>query len=121
MHCYSLVDKETVVVKNDISGENITIHCYSSDDDHGVHTLSYAANFTWNFHVNIGGTTNFYYDLTTGHGSWNYGVFDKILENQCDDYCLWLIKATGPCLVQKMIRGELYCQPWKTPPRRIKG
>ncbi|KAL2242388.1 pumilio homolog 15-like [Sesamum indicum] len=121
MHCYSLVDKETVVVKNDISGENITIHCYSSDDDLGVHTLAYAANFTWYFHVNIGGSTKFYCDLTTGHGSGNYGVFDKRLENQCDDYCLWLIKATGPCLVQKVIRGELYCQPWKKPPYHIKG
>ncbi|KAL0432891.1 UNVERIFIED_CONTAM: hypothetical protein Slati_2623400 [Sesamum latifolium] len=86
-----LADKETVVVKNDIPGENITIHCYSSEDDLGMHTLSYAASFTWNFHMNIGWSTKFYCDLITKHGSGNYGVFDKRLEEQCDDYCLWLI------------------------------
>ncbi|KAL0366605.1 UNVERIFIED_CONTAM: hypothetical protein Sradi_3550600 [Sesamum radiatum] len=116
-----LVDKETVVVKNDISGENITIHCYSSEDDLGIHTLPYAANFTWYFHVNIGGSTKFYCDLMTRHGSGNYGVFDLRLEDQCDDYCLWLIQANGPCLVQKVFHGQLYCQPWKKPPHHIKG
>ncbi|KAL0392456.1 UNVERIFIED_CONTAM: hypothetical protein Sradi_2468400 [Sesamum radiatum] len=115
------IRKETAVVKNDISGENVTIHCYSSDDDLGIHTLPYAANFTWYFHMNIGGTTKFYCDLMTGHGSGNYGVFDWRLEERCDDYCLWLIQVNGPCLVQKVFHGSLYCQPWKKPPYRIKG
>ncbi|KAL0432890.1 UNVERIFIED_CONTAM: S-protein5 [Sesamum latifolium] len=116
-----LIPKETVVVKNDISGENITIHCYSKDDDLGIHTLPYAANFTWYFHVSIGGTTKFYCDLMTRHGSGNYGVFDWKLEERCDVYCLWLIQANGLCLVQTACHDQLYCQPWKNPPHHIKG
>ncbi|KAL2242392.1 uncharacterized protein LOC105159006 [Sesamum indicum] len=112
---------ETAVIKNDISGENITIHCYSSEDDLGIHTLPYAANFTWYFNVNVGGSTKFYCDLATGHGSGNYGVFDRRLETQCHDYCLWLIQAYGPCLVQTAYAGQLYCQPWKKPPHHIKA
>ncbi|KAL0366606.1 UNVERIFIED_CONTAM: hypothetical protein Sradi_3550700 [Sesamum radiatum] len=116
-----ILDKETVVVKNDIPGENITIHCYSSEDDLGIHTLPYAANFTWHFRVNIGETTKFYCDLMTRHGSGNYAVFDLRLEDQCDDYCLWLIQVYGPCLVQTVFHGQLYCQVWKKPPHHIKG
>lgn len=110
----SLLRKETVVIRNDIPGEDVTtIRCYSSDDDLGVQTLSYASNFTWHFHMNLARSTKFYCDFTSTLGSGNYGVFTRRLQNMCDDYCLWLIKATGPCLQQTVFNGQ-YCQSWKT-------
>ncbi|CAA0838503.1 Plant self-incompatibility protein S1 family [Striga hermonthica] len=107
-------EKETVVLKNDIPGEYVTVHAYSSEDELGVHVLPYGANFTFHFRVNIWSTTKFMCDFTTSHGSGNYGVFNTRLGSKCHGYCLWSIVASGPCLLQ--VDNNWYCQPWKKPP-----
>ncbi|KAL8050647.1 hypothetical protein ABFX02_06G094300 [Erythranthe guttata] len=56
----TLSEASRVTVINDI-----TIHCYSSEDDLGVHALSYGAKYSWHFHVNFWGTTIFNCDFTT--------------------------------------------------------
>ncbi|EYU19726.1 hypothetical protein MIMGU_mgv1a026644mg, partial [Erythranthe guttata] len=85
-------------VRNDIRDERINIHCYSSEDDLGVHWLSYGTNFTWHFHVNFWGTTKFYCDFnTTKHGFGNYGVYTPNLRREeCSTHCLWSVQENGP-------------------------
>ncbi|KAL7108114.1 hypothetical protein ACP275_06G094900 [Erythranthe tilingii] len=68
LHLVTLSEASRVTVINDIEDHNqsnITIHCYSSEDDLGVHALSYGAKYSWHFHVNFWGTTIFNCDFTT--------------------------------------------------------
>ncbi|KAK6145681.1 hypothetical protein DH2020_022501 [Rehmannia glutinosa] len=106
--------KTMVRVSNQIPGESVTAHCYSSDDDLGTHTLAYAATFSWSFRTNIFGTTKFYCDFKTTHGSGNYGVFTSNVELVCGTYCVWDITAKGPC-VHDQNKGTM-CQEWKNHP-----
>ncbi|KAL8050646.1 hypothetical protein ABFX02_06G094200 [Erythranthe guttata] len=109
-----------VTVKNDIRDESISIHCYSSEDDLGVHSLSYGTNFTWHFHVNFWGTTKFYCDFnTTKHGSGNYGVYTPTLSrDQCRIHCLWSVEENGPCVKENNSKRTPWCQNWKNITRR---
>ncbi|RZC48194.1 hypothetical protein C5167_041149 [Papaver somniferum] len=57
------INKKTVTVTNDIDpGIALTIHCWSSDDDFGFHTLYYRQNFLWRFKVNLFRSTKFVCD-----------------------------------------------------------
>ncbi|GFQ02176.1 hypothetical protein PHJA_002361500 [Phtheirospermum japonicum] len=89
----NLLDYTVVSVKNDIQSENITIHCYSTEDNLGTLTLSYGANYTWHFNINVGRSTKFWCDFKTTHGSGNYGVYTPKLHVRCDYQCNWLIRA----------------------------
>ncbi|GFP86596.1 hypothetical protein PHJA_000803400, partial [Phtheirospermum japonicum] len=108
-------EKVRVIVQNDIPKENITIHCWSSENDLGTHPLSYGANFPWHFRVNFWRTTKFYCDFTTKHGSGNYGVYSKTRAEICHNYCFWRITNDGPCLLVKNVEEDAYCQDWKHP------
>ncbi|KAK6129401.1 hypothetical protein DH2020_036853 [Rehmannia glutinosa] len=112
-----LFDYTIVTVKNDIQGENITIHCYFSENDLGDHQLSYGSNFTWHFDVNFWHSTKFYCDFKTNHGSGNYGVYTSTLKVRCNVLCVWLIRVNGPCLQQTNYYDQLWCQKWKIPPQ----
>ncbi|GER38859.1 plant self-incompatibility protein S1 family [Striga asiatica] len=109
----AILQKVRVVVKNGIESDNsVTIRCYSSDDNLGLHRLSYGAEFGWNFRVNFFGTTKFYCDLVTKSGYGNYGVYDYKISEFCNDFCLWVLTKDGPCLKHKQDRYE-QCQAWK--------
>ncbi|KAL3643923.1 hypothetical protein CASFOL_011855 [Castilleja foliolosa] len=108
-----LFEHTVVSVQNDIPGEDITIHCYSTEDDLGTHVLDYAKNFTWHFRINLRRSTKFNCDFSTKHGSGNYGVFTPNLYRRCDYQCDWLIRADGPCLKQPKHNNPLWCQKWK--------
>ncbi|KAL8050645.1 hypothetical protein ABFX02_06G094100 [Erythranthe guttata] len=109
-----------VTVRNDIRDERINIHCYSSEDDLGVHWLSYGTNFTWHFHVNFWGTTKFYCDFnTTKHGFGNYGVYTPNLRREeCSTHCLWSVQENGPCVKENDSKKKPWCQNWKNSTRR---
>ncbi|KAI3925381.1 hypothetical protein MKX01_015082 [Papaver californicum] len=52
--------KKTVTLQNDIDPNvALKIHCWSSDDDLGEHTLYHGQNFYWRFRVNWRQTTKF--------------------------------------------------------------
>ncbi|KAK4436156.1 hypothetical protein Salat_0779300 [Sesamum alatum] len=106
-----------VTVKNEIRGENITAHCYSSEDDLGVRLLPSGKDFTWRFRVNFVHSTKFYCDFKTKHGSGNYGVYTRKVHARCNKNCVWLIRETGLCLVQTNHSGHLWCQDWKIRPK----
>ncbi|CAA0806621.1 Unknown protein [Striga hermonthica] len=114
---HAINEKETVVLRNDIPSEDVTIHPYSSEDNLGVHVLPYGANFTFHFRINVLSTTKFLCDFFTSHGSGNYAVFDTRLGYKCWGYCLWTIGAYGLCLQQ--VDNQLYCQTWKRPPDKM--
>ncbi|KAL7108113.1 hypothetical protein ACP275_06G094800 [Erythranthe tilingii] len=109
-----------VTVRNDIRDESINIHCYSSENDLGVHPLSYGTNFTWHFRVNFWGTTKFYCDFnTTKHGSGNYGVYTPTLRrDRCSIHCLWSVEENGPCVKENNSKRTPWCQNWKSIARR---
>ncbi|GER48283.1 plant self-incompatibility protein S1 family [Striga asiatica] len=84
-----LIDDTAVIVQNDINeGESISIHCYSSEDDIGTHHLSYGSAIHWNFKVNVWGTTKFWCDFNTKHGSRNYSVYTRKVNVSCGDVCV---------------------------------
>ncbi|CAA0817128.1 Plant self-incompatibility protein S1 family [Striga hermonthica] len=108
----------TVIVRNDINegDSSISIHCYSSEDNIGTHNLSYGSAIRWKFKVNLWGTTKFWCDFNTKHGSGNYGVYTRKVHGRCGDVCVWMIRAEGPCLLQTNDNNQLWCQPWKSHP-----
>ncbi|KAL7147234.1 hypothetical protein ABFS83_06G094500 [Erythranthe nasuta] len=112
----AVFEKIHVTVGNDIPGETINIHCYSTEDNLGSHDLAYGANFSWDFRVNVWGTTKFWCDITTKHGSGNYGVYTKHVAVYCNGVFQWLVKEKGPCLIMTELGNNLYCQDWKKPP-----
>ncbi|KAI3995394.1 hypothetical protein MKX01_040510 [Papaver californicum] len=96
----SLVDgKKTVMVQSAI-GPNVplTIHCWSSEDDLGVHTLNYTQSFKWKFNVNFRYTTKFicdssWYDTNTERFTAYEASRD--FEVHCKEICVWSIRRDG--------------------------
>ncbi|KAL7147233.1 hypothetical protein ABFS83_06G094400 [Erythranthe nasuta] len=109
-------DKKNVTIRNEIPGETINIQCYSSEDNLGSHDLAYGASYSWHFRVNIWGTTKFWCDFTTKHGSGNYGVYTRNLDEVSNGLFQWLVKENGVCLIMDALDNKLYCQHWKKPP-----
>ncbi|XP_073121395.1 S-protein homolog 5-like [Henckelia pumila] len=102
-HGVTLFHRTDVAIVNQIQSENITIHCYTSDDDIGTHVLSFDQNISWSFEVNFFLTTKFYCDFTTDSGRGNYAVYDRKLEIRCDEKCVWNVRERGPCLIQNSL------------------
>ncbi|MCL7041712.1 hypothetical protein MKW94_000051 [Papaver nudicaule] len=107
LFCAHLVDgKQTVTVENDIAPNvPLTIHCWSSEDDLGEHTLYYKQTFLWRFGINFWRSTKFVCDA-----SWNdpgkddqskifvhftaYSV-QRDWEKHCRNDCTWSIRRDG--------------------------
>ncbi|CAA0816559.1 Plant self-incompatibility protein S1 family [Striga hermonthica] len=112
-----ILNKSRVLVSNGLRDDNITIHCYSSDDDLGTHQLTYGANFSWHFRTNLFDTTKFYCDFNTKYGSGKYGVFTwKLSVDYCGNFCIWIVVKVGPCL---QADKKYVCQDWKNPPKTL--
>ncbi|KAI3995395.1 hypothetical protein MKX01_040511 [Papaver californicum] len=102
----SLVDgKKTVLVKNDIGPDiSLTIHCWSSEDDLGVHTLYHLQTFYWRFTVNFSYTTEFVCD-SSWHGPGRVGFSNRKRftaykakrdwNTHCNGFCMWSIRQDG--------------------------
>ncbi|KAL3650332.1 hypothetical protein CASFOL_006735 [Castilleja foliolosa] len=100
--------KTRVVLQNSIPNENVTIHCWSSENDLGTHNLAPNSIFSWHFRVNIRATTKFVCDILVYGDFFHISVFDGRIGNICQEYCLWKItKDGGPCL---MIKGSRHSQ-----------
>lgn len=102
--------KTEVKIQNDIPRENITIHCYSVDDDVGTHLLTYGQSFSIRFWPNFFGGTKFYCGVKSLHGAGIYLVFDDFIASECYDFCLWFIRANGLCLRRN--DNSLSCERW---------
>ncbi|XP_022891772.1 S-protein homolog 5-like [Olea europaea var. sylvestris] len=107
--------KAHVAIVGNVQRGILTIHCYSGDDDLGIHDLAYNQSFPFNFVPNIWGSTKFFCDFTTQFGSGNYAVYDNLMQSQrCGYDCVWYIRESGPCLMLNP-DNKLWCQPWKNP------
>ncbi|KAI3925382.1 hypothetical protein MKX01_015083 [Papaver californicum] len=101
-----LKHKKTVTVKNDIGDPKIAlkIHCWSSDDDFGEHTLYHKQIFYWRFNVNLWYTTKFvcdssWYEYDSGK-HYNAVHFTAYSANRdwkyyCKNDCVWSIREDG--------------------------
>ncbi|KAL3650335.1 hypothetical protein CASFOL_006738 [Castilleja foliolosa] len=105
--------KTRVVLQNLIPKQNVTIHCWSSDDDLGTHQLAFNATFSWHFRLNLWMTTKFVCDFTTNKNSGRYTVYDIYHEYVCHKYCLWEITSDFPCLVVKDNPKMNACEIWQ--------
>lgn len=89
-------DDFSVAVENDISGEDITVHCKSGDDDLGPHVLKTWEIFHWNFHGNFGGTTLYFCHVTTQDKSTRFDAFKYSKDRQrCSPKCTWKVQKSG--------------------------
>ncbi|KAI3831113.1 hypothetical protein MKX03_017217 [Papaver bracteatum] len=100
----NVFNKKTVTVQNDIYPDiTLKIHCKSSEDDLGEHTLDYKQSFYWKFNVNFLQSTKFkcyssWYDPAEerdhimeffAYDTWrDYNVY-------CKDDCFWSIHQYG--------------------------
>ncbi|KAH6766818.1 hypothetical protein C2S52_017801 [Perilla frutescens var. hirtella] len=103
---------DTKVVVRSLSDKPITIHCKSSEDDLGVHTLSNQQSFDWHFKPNIWGSTSFDCDIQTAYGSGYYNVYDDNKDGVCSPNCVWEVSNTGPCLNSNR-PGTKFCEQWR--------
>ncbi|KAI3853432.1 hypothetical protein MKX03_037393 [Papaver bracteatum] len=98
------IDKKFVFVENVIDPKiALTIHCWSSEDDLGWHTLNYTETFSWSFRVNLFESTKFVCD-----SSWydpnkkrnHTARFTSYKANRdflhhCKNDCYWSIARDG--------------------------
>ncbi|KAI3831117.1 hypothetical protein MKX03_017221 [Papaver bracteatum] len=97
-------NKKIVTVENDIDPKiSLKIHCRSSDDDLGEHTLYYKQSFYWKFRINAFSSTKFI--CTSSWYDPNGKSFQKIefyayhtrrdYNVHCSDECFWSIRRDG--------------------------
>lgn len=85
-------------VKNSLgSGNNMTLHCQSKDDDLGLKTVPYDDEFSWEFGVNVVGTTLFYCVLGwESVGSYQFDAYSFGRDYvRCQTQCRWLVSVDG--------------------------
>ncbi|KDP44437.1 hypothetical protein JCGZ_16270 [Jatropha curcas] len=108
-----LPEKKTVNITNDLGpNTDLRVHCKSKDDDLGEKLLHFRGYFTFQFHPNFWGTTLFYCLM-----KWQnvYHYFDIYIDDRDDKrctVCLWLIRASGPCMLNRDTQKVNVCFPW---------
>src|ERR1044072_2418109 len=79
--------KTHVIVENHLNTD-LSLHCWSSEDDLGTHILGNGESFSWSFNVNFFGSTKFQCDLLWGKdGNQSIRIFGGRDQNQCDMHC----------------------------------
>ena len=108
--------KAHVYVTNTLgTGDDLTVHCKSRDDDLGVQVIKPGKFYTFTFRPNYFGGTLFFCGM-----SWrgNFHRFDIYNENRDVDKCnacCWNIKPSGPCRCNcnnLLPCGNENCLPW---------
>ncbi|KAI3893061.1 hypothetical protein MKX03_033033 [Papaver bracteatum] len=99
------VNKKYVSVQNDIDPNILLVlHCRSSEDDLGEHTLNYKQSFKWSFKVNWKQTTTFscdssWYESASGKmyhlQQFNAYKAKRDWRHHCEDLCYWSIRQDG--------------------------
>ncbi|KAI3853431.1 hypothetical protein MKX03_037392 [Papaver bracteatum] len=96
--------KKTVTVENYIDPNiALTIHCWSSDDDFGFHTLYYRQTFQWRFKVNLFASTKFVCDSSwydpneKSNHAMRFTAYEALRDwnKHCKNDCFWLIVRDG--------------------------
>lgn len=99
MEVFPVFVKWHVYAVNGLSNNNtLFVHCKSSDDDLGGHSLSSADNFTWSFRTNFLHSTLYwcYMHKDDTHASFNVFWQDMYLFEKCNwKNCIWIAKDDG--------------------------
>ncbi|RZC66043.1 hypothetical protein C5167_009729 [Papaver somniferum] len=96
-------NEKVVTVQNDIDPKiALKIHCWSSDDDLGEHTLNYKQNVIWKFKVNWKRTTKFVCDSSWssadgGYHSVKFSAYQakRDWKKHCRNHCNWSLRQDG--------------------------
>ncbi|EYU42900.1 hypothetical protein MIMGU_mgv1a023668mg [Erythranthe guttata] len=107
-NAYSLTN---VTVTNELTGDPITVHCYSSNGDEGTTSLTLFGFYWFSFDSDALTEKKFLCSITTQYGSGDYEVWNiYLMNNRCGNNCQWKVHLSGPCVQWK---DTLVCQPWQ--------
>ncbi|XP_031374192.1 S-protein homolog 2-like [Punica granatum] len=73
------------------NGAPLTIHCKSRDDDLGKHVLGAGQSYSFQFRVNIFGSTLFFCGASWQGGQIKFEIYntDRDDYGRCNEYCQW--------------------------------
>ncbi|WCJ26440.1 Plant self-incompatibility protein S1 family [Euphorbia peplus] len=79
------------------NGRNLTLHCQSKDNDLGQQSLTDGSEFSWDFSVNVGGTTLFYCDMKWENvQQYHFDAYSFPRDyTRFESQCLWLVSVEG--------------------------
>ncbi|KAI3862749.1 hypothetical protein MKX03_032641 [Papaver bracteatum] len=98
------IHKKVVIVENSINPKiALTIHCWSSEDDLGWHTLPYKDSISWEFRVNLFESTKFVWDSSWTDPNENSNHTTRFTSykanrdwlHHCKNDCYWKIDRDG--------------------------
>ncbi|CAL1411134.1 unnamed protein product [Linum trigynum] len=90
--------KTTVVVENDIEGQELAFHCKSRDDDLHLRRLQSHRSFDWTFRPSFFETTLFYCSFDWGEGVRWFDIYIQGRDYHICKYCRWLVRRDAVCL-----------------------
>ncbi|OAY40805.1 hypothetical protein MANES_09G050200v8 [Manihot esculenta] len=98
---YCFTEGYLVHISNHLSdNRNLSLHCWSGDDNLGNHELSSSAEFEFHFCLNIWGTTKFWCDFSWNHHQYG-GIFKvfwvgrKLVQMCNHKNCVWSARDDG--------------------------
>ncbi|KAK4403927.1 S-protein5 [Sesamum angolense] len=82
-----------VHVANQLSSDQLTVHCQSKDDDLGIHTFPPNEEYSWSFCDSAVLSTLFYCDISAGSRSKHFDAYTSTTRDVCrDNQCNWFVK-----------------------------
>ncbi|KAK4774349.1 hypothetical protein SAY86_009284 [Trapa natans] len=110
----SITVKASVWVRNRLpSGQNVTIHCQSKDDDLGVHTILPNDIYNFEFHNNIWGTTLFFCRVTTSYGQGLYDFYKYSRDKKRCTVCVYRVTKDGVSALSTVPGGTDFFFKWQ--------
>ncbi|OWM73905.1 S-protein homolog 5-like [Punica granatum] len=87
----TILPKVTVDIINNLPLPTLlTIHCKSKDDDLGIHVVQPLQRYSFQFRVNLFGSTLFFCGASWQGGHVEFDIFNAKRDNdRCDTYCMW--------------------------------
>lgn len=101
-------------ITNDLgTGENLSHHCKSRDDDLGAHVLAPNQFSEFRFRPNFWGTTLYFCRFWWGRESHWFDIYvQKRDAGRCNSKCWWMVGPNGPCLLDGKFGVYTLCQGW---------
>lgn len=112
--------KTHVIVYNFLDESlNFTIHCKSKDDDLGPHVIGPYGHYSWEFKVNVWGTTLFFCSVSWRDGCGVYDLYKaRRDEGRCNE-CEWHVTKDSLDGYNDFHWSDIYYN-WDKPPCVIK-
>uniref|UniRef100_A0A7N0VMK2 S-protein homolog n=1 Tax=Kalanchoe fedtschenkoi TaxID=63787 RepID=A0A7N0VMK2_KALFE len=89
------------------SGLDILLHCWSSEDDLGLHVLKHDQMYQFTFCPNIWGSTKFECRVQFGDGSEKqFMVYKFSRDSGGCRHCIWHLRENKAC---QLLNGEWVC------------